>query len=190
MYRETKWKQFLNLKQRNLSMAEYEKEFSHLSKYAPESVLTEVFLFKKFEDGMNESIKRYLAPVTSFQQVNFYQLVQAAIKVEKSMASSRERFQKRKLSREASSFSGKRAREFQIESIHSSAIKGRRQGNTVVPSTGRGALAGPGETPKCPHCHRRHLGVCRLLTGGCFRCGSTKHFMENCSKESRDNRNP
>ena len=40
MYRETKWKQFLNLKQRNLSVAEYEKEFSHLSKYAPESVLT------------------------------------------------------------------------------------------------------------------------------------------------------
>ena len=25
MYRETKWKQFLNLKQRNLSVAEYEK---------------------------------------------------------------------------------------------------------------------------------------------------------------------
>ena len=43
MYRETKWKQFLNLKQRNLSVAEYEKEFSHLSKYAPESVLTEAF---------------------------------------------------------------------------------------------------------------------------------------------------
>ena len=43
MYKETKWKQFLNLKQRNLSMAEYEKKFSHLSKYAPESVLTEAF---------------------------------------------------------------------------------------------------------------------------------------------------
>ena len=35
MYRETKWKQFVNLKQKNLSKAEYEKEFSHLSKYAP-----------------------------------------------------------------------------------------------------------------------------------------------------------
>ena len=35
MYRESKWKQFLNLKQRNLLVAEYEKEFSHLSKYAP-----------------------------------------------------------------------------------------------------------------------------------------------------------
>ena len=49
---------------------------------------------------------------------------------------------------------------------------------------------GPRETPECPHCHRRHLGVCRLLAGGCFGCGSTEHFMENCPKESRDNRNP
>ena len=43
MYRESKWKQFLNLKQRNLSMAEYEKEFSNFSKYAPELVLIEAF---------------------------------------------------------------------------------------------------------------------------------------------------
>ena len=92
MYRETKWKQFLNLKQRNLSMAEYEKEFSHLSKYAPESVLTEVFRCRQFNDGLNESIKRYIAPVTVLQQVNFYQLVQVAMKVEKYEASSRERF--------------------------------------------------------------------------------------------------
>ena len=43
MYRESKWKQFLNLKQRNLSVAKYEKEFSHLSKYALDLVLTEAF---------------------------------------------------------------------------------------------------------------------------------------------------
>ena len=64
-------------------MTKYEKEFSHLSKYAPESVLTEAFRCRQFEDGLNESIKRYLAPVTAFQQVNFYQLVQAVMKVEK-----------------------------------------------------------------------------------------------------------
>ena len=29
-----------------------------------------------------------------------------------------------------------------------------------------------------------------MLTGGCFRCGSIEHFMENCLNESRDNRNP
>ena len=72
MYRESKWKQFLNLKQRNLSVAEYEKEFSHLGKYAPELVLTEAFQCRQFEDGLHDSIKRYLAPMTSLQHVNFY----------------------------------------------------------------------------------------------------------------------
>ena len=111
MHRETKWKQFLNLKQRNLSVAEYEKEFIHLSKYAPESVLTKAFRCREFEDRLNESIKRYMALVTVLQQVNFYQLAQTAMKVEKSEVSGRERFQKRKLSRGASFSSGKRARE-------------------------------------------------------------------------------
>ena len=92
MYRETKWKQFLNLKQRNLSVAKYGKEFSHLSKYAPESVLTQAFRCRQFENGLNESIKRYMVPITAFQQMNFYQLVQAVMKVEKSESSSRERF--------------------------------------------------------------------------------------------------
>ena len=34
-YRETKWKQFVNMKQGYLTVAEDEKEFSRLSKYAP-----------------------------------------------------------------------------------------------------------------------------------------------------------
>ena len=102
--------------------------------------------------------------MTVLQQVNFYKLVQAAMKVKKSKASNRERFQKRKLPRGASASLGKRARESQTRSVHSSVTRGRRQGNTVVPSTGRGASVGLGETLECPHCHRRHLGVCRLLT--------------------------
>ena len=75
MYRDSKWKQFLNLKQRNLSVAEYEKEFSHLSKYAPELILTEAFRCRQFEDGLHDSIKRYLAPMNSLQAMDFYQLV-------------------------------------------------------------------------------------------------------------------
>ena len=48
-----------------MSVAEYEKEFSHLIKYAPKVVLTEAFRCRQFEDGLNESINRYLAPITS-----------------------------------------------------------------------------------------------------------------------------
>ena len=75
-------------------MAEYETEFNHLSKYAPKVVLTEAFWCRQFEDGLHDSIKRYLAPVTSLQQVNFYQLVQAAMKVERRETSSKEKSQK------------------------------------------------------------------------------------------------
>ena len=64
MYKERKWKQFLNLKKRNLLVAKYEKEFNHLCKYTPELVLTEAFRYRQFEDGLNESIKRYLVLVT------------------------------------------------------------------------------------------------------------------------------
>ena len=151
MYRDSKWKQFLNLKQRNLSVAEYEKEFSRLSKYAPELVLTEAFRCRQFEDGLHDSIKRYLAPMTSFQIVDFYQLVQAAMKVERLETSSKERSQKKKFSRGASSSSGKRARESPVQSEHYAATRGRRQGSNVAPSTGRGASVGHGEIPECPH---------------------------------------
>ena len=154
MYRETKWKQFLNLKQRNLSVAEYEKEFSHLSKYATELILTEAFRCRQFEDGLHDSIKRCLPPITSLKTVDFYQLVQAAMKIERLETSSKERSQKKKFSKGASSFSGKRARESLTESEYSSATRGRRQGSNVALSTGRGASVEQGEIPECPHCHR------------------------------------
>ena len=71
-YRVAKWKQLVNLKQRNLIVAEYEKEFSYLSKYIPEPILTKAFRCRQFEDDLNESIKRYIATVTSLQLANFY----------------------------------------------------------------------------------------------------------------------
>ena len=71
-YRETKWKQFMNLEQGKMTVAEYEKEFTRLSKYAPEPILTETFQCREFEDDLKESIKRYLTVVTSLHEVNFY----------------------------------------------------------------------------------------------------------------------
>ena len=159
MYRESKWKQFLNMKQRNLSVVEYEKEFNRLRKYAPKAVLTEAFRCRQFEDGLHDSIKRNLAPVTSLQQVNFYQLVEVAMKGERLETSGKEKSQKKEFSKGASSSSGKRARDVQAELVQGPATRGRRQGGTTVSSAGRGAPVGQGEIPECTHCHRRHLGV-------------------------------
>ena len=109
------------------------------------------------------------------------------MKVERLETRSKEKSQK-KFSKGASSSSGKRARNVQAESIQGSTTRGRRQGGTTVSTAGKGASVGQGEIPEYTHFHRRHLGVCRLLTGGCFRCGSLEHLIAQCPRESGDNR--
>ena len=95
--------------------------------------------------------------MTSLQTVDFYQLVQAAMKVERLEMSNKERFQKKKFSRGALSSSEKRARESPAQSEYSYTTRGRRQRSNVALSTRRGASVRQGEIPECPHCHRRHL---------------------------------
>ena len=122
--------------------------------------------------------------------MNFYQLVQVAMKVERSEASSKERFQKMNFSRGAYSSLSKRARDSQAESVYSYVGRGRRQGPIEAPSSSRGMSLRQGENLECLNFHKWHSGVCRRVTGGCFRCGSTDHFLANCPRESRDSRNP
>ena len=102
---------------------------------------------------------------------------------------SQERNRERKFSRGSSS-SGKRTRESQVDAVHDSATIGRRQGPTMTQGSGRGILTGQDERPECPHCHKHHVGICRWVTGGCFRCGSTDHLIANCSQGSWISRNP
>ena len=148
-YKETKWKQFLNMKQGNLTVAQYENECSRLSKYAPELVLTETFQCSQFEDGLKESLKRYLTAVTSLQAVNFYQLVHAKMKIEKSEMKSHERNREKRFFRGGSS-SGKRTRESQVDSVQGSTTTGKRQGPTMTQGSGIGVSTEQDERPECP----------------------------------------
>ena len=147
------------MKQGNLVVAENEKEFSHLSKYAPELVLMKTFRCRQFEDDLKESIKRYLTAVTSLQVVNFYQQVQAAMKIEKSEIKNLERNRKRNFSKGDSS-SSKRTRESQVDLVHGSTTRGRRQGLSMTQGSGRGISTRQEERPECPYCHKHHPGTC------------------------------
>ena len=49
-------REFHNLKQRQMSVTEYQREFTWLSKYAPEMLVTEEQKCCKFEDGLNDYI--------------------------------------------------------------------------------------------------------------------------------------
>ena len=170
-------------------MAKYEKEFSRLIKCALEPILTKTFRCRQFEDGLKESITRYLTTVTSLHVVDFYQLVQAAMKIEKFEIMSQKRKSERKFSRGISS-SGKRTRKSQVESVHSLATRSRRQGPTMTSGSGRGTSVRQEERLECSHYHKHHPSPCRWLTRGCFRCGNTDHLIVYCPQGSGSSRNP
>ncbi|KAA3483713.1 maturase K [Gossypium australe] len=74
-----KRKEFHELKQGKMTVAEYEYEFVRLSKYAQECVSTEAILCKRFEDGLNEDI-RLLVGILELKE--FVVLVDRASKAE------------------------------------------------------------------------------------------------------------
>ena len=57
MYKARKKLEFLNLKQDELSVADYEVQFVRLSKYAPEEVATDELKRDKFERGLTLEIR-------------------------------------------------------------------------------------------------------------------------------------
>ena len=73
-------REFHNLKQRQMSVTEYQREFTQLRKYATEILVSEEEICRKFEDGLNDHIR---AHVTGFCYENFSKIVTCALNVER-----------------------------------------------------------------------------------------------------------
>ena len=115
------------------------------------------------------------------------------MKIEKSEMKSQERNRERNRERRffrGGSSSGKRTRESQVDSVQGSAARGRRQGPTMTQGSAIGISTGQDERLECLHYHKNHYGICRQVTEGCFRCGSTNHMIANCPQGAGISRNP
>ena len=73
-------REFHNLKQRQMSVTEYQREFTQLSKYALEMLVIEEKKCCKFEDGLNDYIRAY---VIGFSHDYFSKIVTCSLNVEK-----------------------------------------------------------------------------------------------------------
>ena len=80
LYLNNMRREFHNLKQRQLSVTEYLREFTWLSKYAPKMLVTEDEKCRKFEDDLNDHIR---AHVTGFCHDDFSKIVTCALNVER-----------------------------------------------------------------------------------------------------------
>ena len=85
-------REFHNLKQRQMSVTEYQREFTRLSKYAPEILVSEEKRCRKFEDVLNDHIR---AHVTGFCHEDFSKIVTCALNIERVKKEENERKERR-----------------------------------------------------------------------------------------------
>ena len=85
-------REFPNLKQRQMSVIEYQREFTRLSKYAPQILVSEEEKCRRFEVGLNDHIQ---AHVTGFFHEDFSKIVTCALNVERVKKEENERKDKR-----------------------------------------------------------------------------------------------
>ena len=168
-----------------MSVTEYQREFTQLSKYAPEILVSEEEKCCRFEDGLNDLIR---AHVTGFCHDDFSKIVTCALNVERLKKEGKERKDKRQGKKNpGQSSSQQHQRKIfkgpQGSSQPTTQTTGR---NTTLPAPSVASAPGGasrGQTaPHCSHCGKNHKGECWRLTGACLICGSKEHRARDCSR--------
>ena len=80
VYKREKRREFIELKQNNMSVAEYGLKFTQLSVYATNLISSEEGKCQKFEEGLHFDIQNRLTP---YDLENFSRLIAAAVRAEK-----------------------------------------------------------------------------------------------------------
>ncbi|XP_016675152.1 uncharacterized protein [Gossypium hirsutum] len=165
-YLDKKKREFLDLRQGNKSVAEYEREFVNLSKYAPDIVPTEEEMYRaqKLEEVYNRKMQRDRKNNESF---------------------------KRGASKSFSDLPVKKSRE---EISRTTSVPGRlgrgisRQSDFRVFDRPVASVSNVQNTPrpKSQYCRRYHFGECRTKMGACYKCRVTDHLIRDCPQLQKD----
>ena len=185
IYLNNMQREFHNLKQRQLSVTEYVREFTRLSKYAPKMLVREEEKCRKFEDGLSDHIR---AHVTEFCHDDFSKITTCALNVERVKKEENERKDRRHGKKNPGQSSA-----HQQQSKRFKGPQGSRQPTaqatgreTILPASSVASAPGGAsrgqDVPRCFHCGRNHKGDCWRLTGACLGCGSMEHKIRECTR--------
>lgn len=179
----------------DMDVSTYNTKFCKLARYAPYSVPTEKARVQRFVQGLVGRLFNAIAP--NMSTLTYSGAVDLARKIENKSREEREAFDARKKAKIGGSFGGDRS------ASHKTGNQGRQpQGSqagmdTVSQSTyrphHRQGIQGPpppqghrnsgqmyATALSCQTCGKSHVGQCRVLTGGCFRCGQLGHHIRDC----------
>lgn len=157
--------EFLNLKQGNRSVDEYDTEFLKLACCVPEFVDTEAKMTERFIMGLRDEIRGMVA---AFSPPNYSRVFQVAKLIDNRRTTSEPRVPL------DSGSSSRRKRKFDQPSSRMSL---REQGATHQTQV----LEGTNDVkPMCNSCGKLHWGRCLLGMGVCFKCGQGGHMARGC----------
>ncbi|GFZ05260.1 hypothetical protein Acr_17g0008320 [Actinidia rufa] len=144
-----KIQEFLNLKQGNMIVVEYNAKFMELSRYAPHIVSTESRKARRFEAGLRWNIKN---KVEILRLPTHQEVLHAALIAEESL-NEMSQFRKNQKKRIGGNVSRGQSSKRQ-SSGSSSGNSSAQQGNIVSQGSCRS-----NELPTCPTCQKKHWGA-------------------------------
>ncbi|KAL8133741.1 hypothetical protein AgCh_008979 [Apium graveolens] len=178
--------EFLELKQGNRSVTEYEAKFTELARIAPEYVSSEAQRAKRFQQGLKPEIR---SGVVALQLKTYTSVVQAALVIEsdQKLAAKEQGEKKRKFeSGPAKSESGIASRKFQRWFGKNKNKKFKGQNFPQVKPDTTSVNSAPTRMSKpvvdCKTCGKKHSGQCRENVN-CFKCGQKGHYSTECKSE-------
>ncbi|XP_030442425.2 uncharacterized protein LOC115664665 [Syzygium oleosum] len=161
--RDKKMQEFLQLRQNNLTVDQYEAKFAQLSRYAPRLIEDPVHKAKRFRDGLKPDIRSQLVPLNL---KNYNEIYERAQLIEKDL------LERATLARP----------------YYSNLRMNQRQGKIPMPRGKRPFIPNKKQNflkvnfgNACSICGRRHGDApCPIRTGACFGCGQQGHMVRDC----------
>ncbi|WRX11508.1 Reverse transcriptase domain - like 10 [Theobroma cacao] len=192
-HQKEKKREFLSLKQGNLTVEEYETRFNELMLYVPDLVKSEQDQASYFEEGLRNEIRERMT-VTSREPHK--EVVQMALRAEKLATENRRiqtEFAKKRNLGMSSSQPVKRGKDSATSGSTTSVFV--TSPRTPFPPSqqrpsrfSRSSMTGSGKSfggsDRCRNCGNYHSGLCREPTR-CFQCGQTGHIRSNCPRLGR-----
>lgn len=162
---------FLELKQGDMSIAEYVNKFNELARFAPHQVAAEARKARRFEQGLNKWIR---SKVSVLELKKFSTLVQKALIVESTRDNTYRFEQNKKRRYEGGSDIADKKTKLVGNQVREFGSKGSKNDTN---QNGTRNNKGTNLPRDCKNCGKRHGGsTCLKGKGVCYNCGESGHM--------------
>nr|XP_027083541.1 uncharacterized protein LOC113705832 [Coffea arabica] len=173
---ERREEDFIRLRQGPLSVAKYETQFTKLSRFAPELVLTDRKRIRRFVQGLNVEIQEALAAA---QLDTFNQTLEKAQRIETARSQVKAFRDKKRTPSDTYTYTGGQSSGSEPPSKRSKEVGGTRPVGT--PNQGKTKEDQAGKGPQSGVSHGESMFGTRRV---CDVCGATNYTEDTCWKKA------